>query len=198
MFESLFKDGKLKKGKALHVGVISILTTALFATLYTVGSYASTKMETHGKDIATLKTEVTVLSNKTPITRKDLSDELKTFNESQSKLYSNLADQTQANTATTVRAYATSNAAMVQMLVDQQKDFTKDVERQFEKAEAQTEAITKQVEYIQNLSAKDREVLKVLQQNFNETLRENSKKQKQLEEKLNLILQTLQQGKPNG
>lgn len=192
MFETLFENGKLRKGKALHVGIISILTVALSTLLYTVGAYATTKLEKLEENVSTMESRLSVAESAKPLTLKELNTELKEYSAAQQKLYEGLATQTQNTTELVVKAYAESFSAIVSNSLDQQEKLSNRVDAQFEKASKLNLDLSNQIESIRYVTEKDREAFKILQENLNTVLYENAEKQKLLEQKLNIIIKSLE------
>lgn len=182
MFEFIYKDGKLQKGKQLLVGIIFILLTVIGGITYTVSAYAASVIEKQQQEVKDLSNRVVSLESTTPATRKDLSNELKEFSKSQQALYTDLVKQSQKTTELTVKAYSESHQAIVGVLIQRQQELSEAVQDEFEKADARSIETNRQLDVLKDITNKDREAIKTLQQNFNSTLAQSKKETEKLTE----------------
>lgn len=192
MLEFVFKDGKVQKGKPLLVGIIFTLVSVLGGITYTVSAYAAGVIEKQQEEVKDLSKRVVSLESAKPATRKDLTDELKDFASNQQKLYSDLVQQTQKTTEITVEAYAESHKAIVGVLLAQQKQLALSVEAEFDKASKRNEDLNEKLEVLQDITNKDRDAIKLLQQNFNTTLAQAQSDRETLVKLLNELTEKLE------
>tara|TARA_Y100001963_G_scaffold160259_1_gene269831 strand:- start:2447 stop:3022 length:576 start_codon:yes stop_codon:yes gene_type:complete len=175
MLNNLLDGKNFKKGKPLLIGVISVLVTALGSLMYTAASFALDKVNDQQNKISDLTQRVVAVETVKPLTRKELGEELKVFNQSQRQLYRDLANQTQNSTSMTVQAYSDAHRAVVNVLAKQQEDLAKRTEIALTSMNTETKKALDQVKRLEELSAKDREAIKVLQYNLNRSLEEAAK-----------------------